>query len=56
MPLDRPGVLSSSDVYAAVAFILQLNGIVAERDVIDATSLPAIRMPNRDGFVPAPSP
>jgi cytochrome c len=52
MPLDRPGALSPNDVYAAVAFILQLNGVIAEGDVIDATTLPAIRMPNRDGFVP----
>lgn len=52
MPLDRPGVLSPNDVYAAVALILRLNGVIAEGDVIDAATLPAIRMPNRDGFVP----
>jgi cytochrome c len=52
MPFDRPGVLPPDDVYAVTAFILQLNGIVSATDVLDATTLPRIRMPNRDGFVP----
>jgi S-disulfanyl-L-cysteine oxidoreductase SoxD len=29
-----------------------VNGIIGEQDVLDARSLPKIRMPNRDGFVP----
>jgi cytochrome c len=29
-----------------------VNGIIGEQDVLDARSLPQIRMPNRDGFVP----
>lgn len=53
MPFDRPGTLPADDVYAAVAYVLQLGGVVTERDVLDAASLPQIRMPNRDGFVPA---
>ena len=52
MPFDRPGVLPADDVYAVVAYVLQLNGIVSTTDVIDANTLPKIRMPNRDGFVP----
>jgi S-disulfanyl-L-cysteine oxidoreductase SoxD len=56
MPFDRPGVLSADDVYSVTAYVLQLNGVVSATDVLDAKSLPKIRMPNRDGFVPDPRP
>jgi len=36
------------------AYILHLNGIVGSDDVLDARSLPKVRMPNRDGFIPFP--
>ena len=39
---------------AVTAYVLYLNGIVAESTVVDQATLPAIRMPNRDGFVPDP--
>ena len=56
MPFDRPGELKPSEVYAAVAYILNLNGIVGDDSVMDATSLPKVSMPNRDGFVADPRP
>ena len=56
MPFDHPGTLSADDVYAVTAYVLFLNGIVGEQDVIDAQSLPKIQMPNRNGFVPDPRP
>lgn len=52
MPFDRPGMLPPDDVYSVVAYVLQLNEIVAAGDVLDATTLPKIQMPNRDGFIP----
>ena len=52
MPFDRPGVLSPDDVYSVTAYVLQLNGIVPATDVLDANTLPTIRMPNREGFIP----
>jgi cytochrome c len=52
MPFDHPGTLPPDDVYATTAYLLYLNGIVGERDVVDATTLPRVQMPNRDGFVP----
>ena len=52
MPFDRPGMLPPDDVYSVVAYVLQLNGIVSATDVVDANTVPKIRMPNRDGFVP----
>jgi len=56
MPFDKPGTLEPPQVYAAVAFVLNLNGIVADDVVMDASSLPRVRMPNRDGFVADPRP
>jgi len=56
MPFDRPGLLEPSEVYAAVAFVLNLNGIIDEDRVMDAASLPKVKMPNRDGFVADPRP
>jgi len=51
-PFDEPGSLSADQVYAVTAFLLYLNGIVGEQDVLDAKTLPQVKMPNRDGFVP----
>jgi mono/diheme cytochrome c family protein len=51
MPLNEPKSLSDDEVYAVVAYILQLNGVIREDDTMDAQTLPAVRMPNRDGFV-----
>ena len=56
MPFDEPGLLKPPDVYAVVAYILNLNGIVPDDSVMDAKSLPKVRMPNRDGFVADPRP
>jgi S-disulfanyl-L-cysteine oxidoreductase SoxD len=51
MPFNQPGTLSHEEVYAVAAYILYLNNIVGEDQVMDAKSLPLIKMPNRDGFV-----
>lgn len=51
MPYDRPMSLSDSDVYAVTAYVLSLNGIIEDGAVMDAGTLPAVKMPNRDGFV-----
>ena len=56
MPFDQPGALTPPEVYAAVAFVLNLNGIIDDGTVMDAASLPKVRMPNRDGFVSDPRP
>jgi cytochrome c len=54
MPFSEPKSLTSDEVYAVSAYILNLNGIVGSNDVLDAQSLPKLRMPNRDGFIPFP--
>ena len=56
MPFNQPGRLTSPEVYSAVAYVLYLNGIASENLVLDAKSLPRIKMPNRDGFVSDPRP
>lgn len=52
MPLDSPQSLTPDEVYAVTAYTLRLNGIVGADAVLDATSLPRIAMPNRNGFRP----
>jgi len=56
MPFDQPGLLKPDEVYAVVAYILNLNAIVGDDAVMNARTLPAVKMPNRDGFVADPRP
>ncbi|MBM3508096.1 MAG: cytochrome c [Alphaproteobacteria bacterium] len=51
MPMDRPQSLSANEVYAVTAYLLNLNGLVPAGAVMDAASLTAVKMPNRDGFL-----
>ena len=53
MPQSKPGSLTADEVYAATAYVLYRNEIIKETDVLDAKSLPKVRMPNRDNFIPA---
>jgi mono/diheme cytochrome c family protein len=52
MPPNQGGSLGANEVYALTAFVLFRNDIIRETDVIDAKSLPKVKMPNRDGFIP----
>ena len=52
MPFETPGTMSPDAVYSTVAYVLFLNELVAEDQLLDATTLPLIKMPNRDGFIP----
>lgn len=56
MPFSAPQSLSPDEVYSLVAWLLHQNGILADDSILDAQSLAAIRMPNRNGFVPDPRP
>ena len=55
-PFDEPGSLTADQVYAVTAYLLHLNGIIGEQDVMDVKTLPLVKMPNRDGFVRDPRP
>jgi len=50
MPYPNPRTLGDADIYAVTAYLLYLNGIIAETDAMDAQTLPAVKMPNRDNF------
>jgi mono/diheme cytochrome c family protein len=51
MPQNAPQSLSNDDVYAVSAYVLNLNGLLPADAVLDARTLPAIKMPNRSMFV-----
>ena len=51
MPADAPKSLDHQQVYQVVAYVLHLNGIVTEDQVLDARTLPGIKMPNASGFI-----
>jgi cytochrome c len=58
-PMNRPGTLSDDQVYALTAYLLYLNDIILEDARMSAVTLPAVVMPNRDGFIscyPEPQP
>jgi len=52
MPWQQPRTLTNDEVYAITAYILSLNKIIGPTDVMNANTLPKVRMPNREGFIP----
>ena len=57
MPITSPQSLTNDETYAVTAYILSIDGVVPKDAVLDAKSLPRVKMPNKDGFVrwwPAP--
>jgi S-disulfanyl-L-cysteine oxidoreductase SoxD len=51
MPLNAPGSLSDSSVYALTAFLLFENGRIDERLVINRETLPGVKMPIAEKFI-----
>ena len=51
MPWQQPKTLTDDEVYALTAYILALNKIIGENDVMNSETLPKVKMPNRDGFI-----
>ena len=56
MPYLAPGSLTADEIYAVSGYILAEGNIVDRAMVLDAQTLPRVRMPNRDGFIPDPRP
>jgi hypothetical protein len=55
MPLGKEGTLTPDEAYALTAFLLYKNGVIEQEDeVMDAQSLPKIKMPNLNGFALPP--
>jgi cytochrome c len=51
MPITAPQSLSNNEAYAVTAYLLSIDRVVAKDVVLDAKSLPQVKMPNREGFV-----
>jgi cytochrome c len=51
MPITAPQTLSNDEVYAVTGYILSIDGIVPADTVLDAKTLPLVKMPNKDGFI-----
>ena len=56
MPFNAPGSLSDDEVYAVVAYVLGEANILKKGRQLNATTLPKIDMPNKDGFISDPRP
>ena len=54
MPLNREGTLTADEVYALTAFLLYINDVIPEDQVLDAQSLPKVKMPIGDGYASLP--
>ncbi|MBZ2183236.1 MAG: cytochrome c [Bryobacter sp.] len=52
MPYETPRSLSADEVYSITAVLLYWNGIIGENDELNEKTLPRVKMPNREGFVP----
>jgi mono/diheme cytochrome c family protein len=55
MPFTAPGTLEPDEIYGVVAYLLNRNGVINAAQVMDAKTLPLVKMPNRDGFVVEPA-
>ena len=54
MPLNRERTLTPDEVYALTAFLLNLNDVIPEDQVLDQQSLPKVKMPIGDAYAPLP--
>src|SRR5687768_17156576 len=54
MPLNREGTLTADEVYSLTAFLLYINEVIPEDLVVDAQSLPKIKMPIGNNFASLP--
>jgi S-disulfanyl-L-cysteine oxidoreductase SoxD len=51
MPYNAPRSLTDDEVYSLTAYILALNKLIGDEEVMDAKTLPQVKMPNRDNFI-----
>ena len=54
MPLNREGTLTSDEVYSLTAFLLFINEVFPEDQVLDQQSLPKVKMPIGDAYAKLP--
>jgi cytochrome c len=51
MPWPSPHTITDDEAYALCAYILSQNQLIGPNDVMNAQTLPKVRMPNRDNFI-----
>jgi len=54
MPLGKEGTLTPDEVYAVTAYLLFVNKVIPEDEVLDKESLPKVKMPMRDDYARLP--
>ena len=54
MPLGKEGTLTANEVYALTAYLLNINGVIPEDEILDAQSLPKVKMPIGDAYASLP--
>jgi mono/diheme cytochrome c family protein len=54
MPLGKEGSLTADQVYALTAFLLYINDVIPEDQILDAQSLPKVKMPLGDEYASLP--
>jgi S-disulfanyl-L-cysteine oxidoreductase SoxD len=51
MPWPTPHTLSDDDVYALCAYLFAANNLIPQDQVMNAQTLPKVKMPNHDNFI-----
>jgi S-disulfanyl-L-cysteine oxidoreductase SoxD len=55
MPMNREGTLTPDEVYGLTAYLLSINQVIPEDQVLDRESLPKVKMPlGRDEYADLP--
>jgi S-disulfanyl-L-cysteine oxidoreductase SoxD len=54
MPLGNEGTLTADEVYALTAYLLFINQVIPEDEVLDKQSLPKVKMPIGDDYARLP--
>jgi len=54
MPLGKEGSLAPDEVYALTAYLLFLNGVIPEDQILDKESLPKVKMPIGNDYARLP--
>jgi len=51
MPYNAPRSLKDDEVYALTAYLLSLNKLIGDTEMMNAQTLPKVKMPNRENFI-----
>ncbi len=51
MPWPTPHTLSDDEVYALCAYLFAANNLIPQDEVMNAQTLPKVKMPNHDNFI-----